>query len=330
MRRLPSLVLAAAGLAVVGIGAAEAQTAPPAGARERVRATVDLRATPFRLGIVAGDRHEAALARVEPFRDRIASVLDRDVTAETFDDEASLVRALVTGHIDYAPLSAIGYATATRLCDCVEPLAAPRDADRAAGWSAVVLARVAGGPERVDDLAGRRLAVAPVTSIGARRIPLAMLERAGLTGAKAPSLVETAGPAEAFRALVEGRADAALAWSSLGDDAGPGPSRGTLADFVARGEVRAEDFRVVWSSPLLPLGPHTVRATLGETAKRRLREMLIELDTDPMIYEAIERTHSGGFVRVGAPSYRPFVELLTPPEPAPEEPASTGTMPPKG
>jgi len=331
MRRLPPFLLAVAGLVLAGIGVAAAQTTPPSGARERVRTTVTARPpAPFRLGIVAVDRHEAALARVEPFRVRLAAVVERDVTVETFDDEAAVVGALAAGRLDYAPLSAIGYATATRLCDCVEPLAAPRDADRAPGWYAVVLARAADGPARVADLAGRRLAVAAATSIGTRRIPLAMLARAGASGDAAPMLVETTGPADAFRALLAGRADAALVWSSLEGEAEAGWSRGTLADFVARGEVRAEDFRVVWSSPVLPLGPHTVRASLGETEKRRLREMLIELDVDQDAYEAIERAHSGGFVRVGAPSYRPFVDLLTPPDPAPEAPSATGATPPRG
>ena len=172
--------------------------------------------------------------------------------------------------------------------------------------------------------------MAPATSIGTRRLPLAMAAKIAPVGAEAPVLVETAGPAEALRALLDGRAEAALVWSSLEGDSETGWSRGPLADVVARGEARADDVRVVWSSPVLPLGPHTVRANLGEPEKRRLREMLIELDADPDVYEAIERDHSGGFVRVGTPSYRPFVDLLAPVEPAPEEPKSTGATPPKG
>jgi len=164
-------------------------------------------------------------------------------------------------------------------------------------------------------------------------LPLMLLERAGLAGEKAPSLVETDGPNAALRALMDGNADAALVWSSPAGDVETTPGRGTLAEFVARGEARAEDFVTVWTSPLLPLGPHTVRAALDEATKRSLREMLVQLDVDPDVYEAIERVHSGGFVRVGAPSYRPFVDLLTPPEPvdAPaEDPQSTGGLPSKG
>ncbi len=318
----------ALGFALAFGSPATAQIAPVKGPSDRPAARA---ATPFRLGVVAGERREAVLRRIEPFRAHLAKVLDREVVVAPLETEAETIGALAGGRIDYAPLSAIGYATATRLCDCVEPLAAPRDADRAAGWRAVALVRADGPIRRVEDLAGRRLAVARGTAIGTRRMPLMMLGRSGLTGDRAPRSVETEGPAAALTALGEGRVDAALVWAS-GESARVGEaSRGTLAEATAHGTAKASDFWTVWSSPILPFGPHTVRAALDEPTKRRLREMLIELDTDPEVYEAIERTHSGGFVRVGAPSYRPFVDLLTPPDGESGEPATTNeASPPRG
>lgn len=324
MRRLAGLLLASLLLAGPSCALAQPATigAPPRPATARSVA-------PFRLGIAAAGRPESATARIEPFRARIASALDRPVEVVAFADERALVGAIASGRVDYAPLSAIGYATATRLCDCVEPLAAPRDADRAPGWHTVILAPAGRGVARLGDLAGRRLAISRDPAIGTRRLATMFLARAGLTGASAPVLVETDGPEAALAAALDGRADAAVVWSSLAGDPQEGWSRGTLADLVARGTVRAAQVALVWSSPSLPLGPHTVRATTDEATKRRLREMLIDLDADPDVYEAIERTHSGGFVRVGAPSYRPFVDLLAPAE---DEAGSTpaGAVPPKG
>jgi phosphonate transport system substrate-binding protein len=326
MRRFALLLFALA--VATATPAALAQLAPVG--RPEARGTVKVREVPpFRLGIVGAERPAAMLARVDPFRRHLAGTLGRDVAVTTFPDEAALTGALVAGRIDYAPLTALGFARASRLCDCVEPLAAPREADRAPGWHAVILANRTSGLSRAEDLAGKHLAVAPKAAIGTRRLPMMLLERAGLVADKAPLLVETAGPEAALRALVEGRADAALVWSSLAGEREEGWSRGTLAEAVARGTARAEDFTLVWSSPLLPLGPHTVRAALDEPTKRRLREMLVQLDIDPDVYEAIERDHAGGFVRVGAPSYRPFVDLLTPPEPPAAEPATDG-QPSKG
>lgn len=330
MRGLAFLLLLLAAIVVLDTPAARAQIAPLGRSPETRRETTTREVAPFRLGIVAPDRPEATLARVDPFRRHLAMTLERDVEVRLFADETELVGALAAGRIDYAPLTALGFARASRLCDCVEPLAAPRDADRSAGWRAVILARKALGPTRTEDLAKRRLAVSPAQAIGTRRLPLMLLDRAGLGGDAAPILVETDGPEAALRALMAGEADAALVWASPASDVDDGTGRGTLADFVARGEARTEDFVPVWTSPLLPLGPHTVRAALDEASKRSLREMLIQLDVDPDVYEAIERVHSGGFVRVGVPSYRPFVDLLTPPDPPSEDPQSTGGLPSKG
>lgn len=329
-RALAPTVLAAL-LSAAPIGpAATAQMAtigPPA----KAAAAADrAKVKPFRLGIVATSRPAAEVERVDPFRRELARVLDGEVSVTPFEDETALIGALVAGRIDYAPLSAMGYATAARLCGCVEPLAAPRDADRAPGWFAVVVVAAGGDVAKIGDLAGRRLAITEGDAIGTRRLPLMLLERTGLSGDDAVHLVETRGPSEALRALLDGRADAAVVWSSLDGDPQTGWSRGTIADFVARGEIAATQIKVVWTSPILPLGPHTVKADLDEARKRRLREMLIELDADPDVSEAIEPVHTGGFVRVGAPAYRPFVDLLTPPGEPEGTPETTGAAPPKG
>jgi len=328
MRRASASMLLLAALALAAPAAAQLVEVGKAPRSDRSAKTRELRV--LRLGIVAPVRRDAALARVEPFRAHLAGSLDTSVTVQTFDDETALVGALVAGRIDYAPLSALGFAVASRRCDCVEPLAAPRAADRAPGWHAVVLARPGAAPAKVGDLAGLRLAVTEGDAIGTRRLPLMLLARLGLTGDKAPVLVETAGPKEAMGALMEGRADAAVVWSSLDGDPQEGWSRGTPAEMVAAGLVKPSDYRVVWSSPVLPLGPHVVRAALDEATKRRLRELLIQLDTDPELYEAIERENSGGFVRVGTPAYRPFIDLLAPDDAGPDKPTTTGTAPGRG
>lgn len=327
MRRAALLVFAA--LVAAGPVAAGAQLVPIEKA-PAARPPAETRNAPaFRVGFVAEGGRETAAARVEPFRLEVERALRRAVTAVPFANERALIEALAGGRVDYAPLSAIGYGIATRLCDCVEPLAAPRDEDRAAGWHTVILAPKRAGLARPEDLAGRRLAISRDPAIGTRRLALMLLERAGLAGDRAPTLVEVDGPAAALAAALDGRADAAVVWSSLEGEREDGWSRGTLTEAVAAGRVRADDVTLVWSSPLLPLGPHTVRATIDEPTKRRLREMLIGLDVDPDVYAAIERTHSGGFVRVGAPSYRPFVDLLTPADEHAEPPAEDAA-PPKG
>jgi phosphonate transport system substrate-binding protein len=138
------------------------------------------------------------------------------------------------------------------------------------------------------------------------------------------------GPRAAVRAALDGRADAAVAWSTLEGDVAEGYGRGTLHDMVAGGELAMTGARVLWASPVLPHGPHAVRSELAEGTKRRLRDMLVDLDeVDPDAYDAVEPVLTGGFLRVGHAAYAPFVDLVTPRPTAPE-PVTTGSTAPPG
>ncbi len=322
--RLRRSVLFGAVLALTIPGFAGAASAAEEHASAKTR-----RAKPLTLGIVAESRPTDAVDRAEPFRLRLAETLGTDVTTRRFADERALVDAFAAGRVDYAPLTASGYAMAWRLCGCVEPLAAARAADGSAGWRIVVMVVTGGRLEKPADLVGKRLGVSGESSIGGRRLALRLLEQQGPKGASAPQLESFEGPHDAMRALLDGRVDAAVAWSTLEGDVAEGYGRGTLRDMVAAGELTMTDVRVLWASPVLPHGPHTVRADLAEGAKRRLRDMLVDLDeVDPDAYDAIEPVDAGGFLRIGHAAYAPFVDLVTPREPV-DEPRTTGsTLPP--
>jgi phosphonate transport system substrate-binding protein len=301
---------------------------PPSGARIRVRLRAE---KALRLGIVAAVRPEQAIDRIDPFRRRLADTLAGEVAVATFPDERRLIDALAAGRIDYARLSATGYATAWVLCGCVEPLAAPRAGDGTAGYHAAIVTRTGSPLKKLADLAGHTLAISSGNALATRRLPLLMMAREGLTGERAPALQEVDGPASALRAVLAGRADAAVVWSTLEGDQSEGWGRGTLHDFVAKGDVSMADVRVIWSSPVLPHGPQVVRAGLDEGRKRRLRDMLIDLDeVDPDAYEAIEPTHAGGFLRIVHAAYATWLKLVTPDAAPAVDPGTTGTAAPPG
>lgn len=292
---------------------------------------------PLHIGIVAPARPEVALDRVEPFRRRMAATLAAEVIADAFVDERRLAEALATGRVDYARLTASGYATAWALCGCVEPLVAPRASDGTAGYRAAIVTRRDAPIKTIKDLAGRTLAASVEPALATRRLPLMALAHEGLAGDKGVRLVDVAGPEEAVRAMLAGRAEAAIVWTTLEGDPTEGWGRGTLRDLAAKGEVRMPEIRIVWSSPVLPHGPQAVRASLDEGRKRRLRDMLVDLDeVDPDAYEAIEPAFGGGFLRIGHAAYGTWLKLVQPEaKPAPEEPkarpegpGTTGAVPP--
>ncbi len=282
---------------------------------------------PLHIGIVAAARPEVALDRIEPFRRRMADTLAGEVMVDAFADERRLAEALANGRVDYARLSASGYATAWGLCGCVEPLAAPRASDGTAGYRSAIVTKRGGAIKSLADLAGKTLAISAEPALATRRLPLMMMAaQEGLSGDRGPKLVEVSGPEEAVRALLAGRAEAAVVWTTLEGDPTEGWGRGTLHDLAGRNEVRMPEISIVWSSPVLPHGPQTVRSSLDEGRKRRLRDMLVDLDeVDPEAYEAIEPVFGGGFLRIGHAAYGTWLKLVQPETPPATEGAKTGS-----
>lgn len=271
----------------------------------------------LRLGVVSAVNGRVAglpaTNRLEPFRRRIAAALQKPVVLAPQPDGRALVAALVAGRLDYAILSASGFAAAERACRCLEPLAAPRAADGATGWRATVVVR---GDSVLRDVAGLRgkILAAPSSDVFAgRAYAFAALAKAGTPEADIGRVDPATGPEAAARAVAERRADAALIWlpDAGATSAAATAPRGPLALLVEHGGLPPEGLRPIWQSPPVPHGPHAVRAELPSAWRVRLRDLLVNLKSDdPDAYDAVEPDLSGGFVVIDKAAYAPLGEAL--------------------
>ncbi len=229
---------------------------------------------------------------------------------------ASLIDAEVTGRVQYAIHSAASYATAAAECDCVEPLAEPTAGDGSRGFYSILVVR-ADSP--IHDLAssdGARLAFSGADSVAGRLVPMKAFAAAGIDPATHfASLYEAPGPQEAIAALLDGRADVAVGWSSLAGDAAQGYSFGVLARMVADGRLSMDQVRVVWQSRLIPFGPHAVRKDMPGELKTLLAGALSAMAGEaPDVLAAVDRSTfgGGGFAPVTAADYAVIGELVAP------------------
>jgi phosphonate transport system substrate-binding protein len=271
----------------------------------------------LRLGVVSAVNGRVAglpaTDRLEPFRRRLAAALQKPVVLAPQPDGRALVAALVAGRLDYALLSASGFAAAERACHCLEPLAAPRAADGATGWRATVVVRGDSTLRDVADLKGKSLAAPGSDAFSGRAYAFAALAKAGAAEADLGRVDPASGPEAAARAVAERRADAALIWLP---DAGAGASaatapRGPLALLAEHGGLPPDGLRPLWQSPSVPHGPHAVRADLPSAWRVRLRDLLVNLKSDdPDAYDAVEPDLGGGFVVIDKAAYTPLGEAL--------------------
>lgn len=265
----------------------------------------------LRVGIVM-DPAAGDFGRAAPFRELLEAGLRIPVLLIAYRDLSHLQRAVVTGEVHYAPLSASAYAAAQGECACLEPLVAPRRDDGETGWYAIALARAGEGIDRPADIAGRRIATGPREAVGSRLVQLAGLSAQGvdLEGkTTAASLVAHDDPLSAALALVRGDADVAFVWSSLQGAAEAGYSRGTLRDLAERG-VDVSGLEIVWSSGLIADAPHVVRRDVPQEIRSEISAI--------MTGQGAAQTASGaGFVAVGAEDYAPVLAAFPPDAGAP-------------
>ncbi len=261
-----------------------------------------------RLGvIVAAD--ETARERVEPFRRALEEITDLPVDLFLMQTMAEGVEALAKGKIDYIRLSASAYAATYHLCECVEPLVTAGPDDFPARFYAIMLAKRGTETANLEALKNARLAVGGKHAIAGYRVPVANLAADGIDVRQYfETLVEVRNPVEGVRAILDGRVQASLGWSSLAGEAKNGFTSGTLNDFYLTGARGFEDLEVVWRSPPIPYSAHTIRSELPDPLKRVLRAGLMDLRREaPAAYLAIEPDLPGGFEPVGHADYRPVL-----------------------
>jgi len=300
MRRF--LAMAAAVLALVAV------TAPVrAGWRDDVKV--------LRIGTVAPHGAAYDIARLEPFRAYLQDRLGLPVEIVAMAGYDALIDAQLSARVQYAILSASAFATAETLCACVEPIALPSAFDGSRGFHSVLVAHAGGAIAGLADARGKRLALTGTNSIAGRLVPLAALKAKGIDPKTYFSSVVTApDPEQAITMLFTDEADLAAGWSSLNGDAASGYSFGVFTRMVAAGALSMNRLKIVWKSPLIPFGPHTVRKDLPDAAKARISTALMAMGKDaPDALDAVDDSSigGGGFVPATAGDYSVIKDLVT-------------------
>lgn len=264
----------------------------------------------FRIGVVAepgtGGSHDGLAALDKAY----TLALGVPVEVSVVSDYRELAEAQIGHAIDYGIYSATAYAAAVLSCDCLSPLVAPVSGNGALGIRAVLIAKH-GGPADISAIGKYRVAVSGHDDVAGFLLPIAALRRVGIaaTGAE-PFLVHAGSASEAETLFLTGQVDAMFGWVETGIGRPPLPGAGTPDHLVAQGAADGT-FRIVWSSELLRYGPHAIRRDLDPEVRRRLAPFLIGLkDTDPELFEILERTHTGGFASVNDGDYIAALDML--------------------
>lgn len=252
----------------------------------------------LRIGMVSpsGSRAVAGLGKMTRAFEEAAGV-----PAEIFvaRDSEALIRAIASGRVHYALLSATGYAVADAYCQCVEPLAAPRGVDGAIGVRGALIARRG---QTIQELGQARIVAGPADEVGPQVLALSALQEVA-SHAEYGAVSHSGSQSQAEAAFAEGKAEVLVGWVPAFADERASSRSGTLTRLEKLG-IAPSELEIIWMSGVVAFGPHAVRRDMPAELKIRLGSFLENLYTaSPEIYALLEPYRGGGFKRIGAADY---------------------------
>ncbi|MFJ2982796.1 MULTISPECIES: phosphate/phosphite/phosphonate ABC transporter substrate-binding protein [unclassified Pseudomonas] len=214
----------------------------------------------------------------------------------------SVVDAIVSGGADIARLGPASYVLAQRREPRIEPFATftlSAGPFTAAGnhYQALLLTR-ADGPDGIDPLRGKRLALSDPASTSGSLVP--SVEFAAQVGVPLPrffgSLVYAGNHDKALEALLDGRVDAAFVASERADA------------YLARHALAPGTLTVQWRSRPIYYDPYVFSANVCPVLKNRIRQAMLD---DPGALAAFVATQdASGLVPVSQAEYEPLRQLM--------------------
>jgi phosphonate transport system substrate-binding protein len=263
----------------------------------------------FRIGIAKREGERLDPERFEQFREAVSVALSMPVEIFQANSATALIDAQASSRIEYSILTALGYATAYTLCECVEPLVAPVSATGAIGIRSVLLADPARVGE-IADLAEIRIALGPENALGGDILPAAEFTWQGKPlAASGLDVVRAESAEDALRMFAEGEVSAVFTWRYVSRSGNTPGDFGPYSRFPGLGKDR---YDVLWQSGPVRFGPHAVRRNLPAEARVALRRLLLSLEEEaPLVFDAVSPALGGGFEAVTHADYRTALNAVT-------------------
>ncbi|HEX8868705.1 MAG TPA: phosphate/phosphite/phosphonate ABC transporter substrate-binding protein [Lentzea sp.] len=239
-------------------------------------------------------------AKLKPAYEVLAKALTKklgcEVELQIVDDYAAEVLAMRNGKLELAEFGPLGYVFASQKAKA-EPLASFADGTgKLTSYTAGIWVAEDSPIQKIEDLAGKSLALSSVGSASGDALPRYGLKKANVADVK---LDYAGGHPEAMLALTNGKVDAAEINSQ------------TLAS--ADDKFDASKYRQVWKSEPIPNDPITVRGDLDQAFKDRVRKALLELETADVekVGAFLDVTPPGPLVQVNNDTYKVLFDLAT-------------------
>jgi phosphonate transport system substrate-binding protein len=287
------LLLSTAGAAALAVSPALAQ----ADWRQRFPELV--------FAVVPAENASGVTERFQPFMAYLSRELGVRVTLRIANDYAAVIEGHRAGniHIGYhGPSSYVRAHTVTN--GGVEPFVTTINEDGSIGYYSVLYTRANNPATSLQDLRGRNLCLVDPNSASGNNVPRFAMDKLGINPEQFFGRVVYAGSHEnAVTAVQQGTCEAAFNWWNSETDS-------NLTRMARRGMVRAEDFKIVFRSDLIPGSPYAFITALPQDARNAIRQAFLDAPTkDKAAFDRLSDGKDRGFQAIGHSDFQVMIDL---------------------
>ena len=259
----------------------------------------------LRFAMISSENERDVLVRFEPFSRHFTEALGVPFRVFRATDYAATVEALRADQAEFGYLGPAAYVLARRVAgEKIVPIASGVDLQGGAGYHSVILVRADSPYRTLADLRGRSLAWADPNSASGYAAPLFYLRREGIDPATFFSRTPFSGNHEqSVIGLLNGTYDAVATWWT-------NEQRSNALRMEEKGMIPPGQWRIIWTSPLIPSSPYVMRANLPQSLKDAYVETLMALpQANPDAWRALTGGQSRGLIRRTHEDYLDMVAI---------------------
>ncbi|MGU9982350.1 phosphonate ABC transporter substrate-binding protein [Phreatobacter sp. HK31-P] len=255
--------------------------------------------------IIPSENSSGVLDRYSPFMAYLSQALGVKVTLRVASDYAAVIESLRSGQVHFAHMGPAAYARAAIVTqNGVEPLVTMANSQGAIGYYSVLYVRAGDPAQSLADLKGRNLCLVDPNSASGNNVPRFAMSKLGIEPeAHFGKIVYSGSHENAVIGLGQGTCDAAFNWWNTERES-------NLLRMVAKNMARAEDYRIIFKSDLIPGSPITMMRSAPEALRNAVRQAFVEASTrDREAFLRISDGNATGYVPVKTEDYQVMIDL---------------------
>jgi phosphonate transport system substrate-binding protein len=235
----------------------------------------------IRVGFIPAEGNADIKKRFAPLTEHLRNILGIEVEAFSASDYAGIITAMAHQHIDFAYFGAKSYVEASEKAGA-QALVMQLNKEKQPGYTGIIIVRKDSDMMQLDDIKGRVFAFTDPNSTSGYLVPNVLFARdLKVKPEDYFKQVKFSGSHGASILAVKNKAIEAAATNNI-----------DLDRMIEKGQVAADDFRILWRSELIPGDPMAARRDLPQSLKAAFTGAMLMFNADKA---GLEKLQIGGY-----------------------------------